>query len=100
MTITLVNTPEYDIKAEFLWFGVILHSDVHVPWTKGVRRRFRASLGALIRSLGHIPVYAFQTPTHDPKKRKFIRDVGGVFDHHRYTEEGERAEMFRFYSLD
>ena len=96
----LVQTPEYDISAEFLWFGVILHSNVYVKWTKGVRRRFRASLGALLRRLGHLPVYAFQTPSHDPMKRKFIMDVGGVLDHYRYTDEGERAEMYRFHPLD
>ena len=99
MTVPLVFTHEYSIRGEFLWFGVVLHSDVYVKWTKGVRRKFRADLGALIRRLG-VPVYAFQTPSHDPKKRKFIKDVGGVFDHYRFTDEGERAEMYRFHPLD
>lgn len=99
MVLTLINSPQYNLTAEFLWFGVILHSNVNVPWTKGVRSRFKADLQTALRSLPQ-PVYAFQTPSHDPMKRRFILSVGGVFDHHRYTEDGERAEMFRFRALD
>ena len=99
MTTTLIETSEYDIRAEFLWFGVILHSDVHVPWTKGVLKRFRQDLQKTICGLG-LPAYAFQTPTHDPKQRKFIRMVGGVYDHSRLTGDGEWAEMYRFPPLD
>lgn len=95
----LHQSPEYDISGEFLWFGVILHSDVNVPWTKGVRKRFIRDLQRVVNAVG-LPAYAFQTPTHDPKKRKFIRDVGGVLDHYRQTDDGEWAEMYRFHPLD
>lgn len=98
-TILLCETPEYDLRGEFLWFGVILHSEVRVPWTKGVRSRFINDLQRVLVALGR-PAYAFQTPSHDPKKRKFIRDVGGVLDHRRQTDEGEWAEMYRFHPLD
>lgn len=97
--IPLVRTPEYEIRGEFLWFGVILHADVHVTWTKGVRKRFRTDLDLILRHSGQ-PCWAFQTPTHDPKKRKFIQDVGGTYHHRRLTGDGEWAEMFLFPSLD
>lgn len=97
--IPLVIDPDFNIDGEFLWFGVILHAQVHVPWTKGVRERFRKSLKSLVSTLGQ-DAFAFQTPSHDPKKRKFIQDVGGRFHHYRFTEDGEKAEMYIFRPLD
>lgn len=97
---TLTKTPEFEIRGEFLWFGVVLHADVRVRWCRSVRKRFLKELGDVLRGLGNIPAYAFQTPSHDPKKQKFIKDVGGVFDHYRMTGDGERAEMYRFHPLD
>jgi hypothetical protein len=96
--ITLTQTPEYDIRGEFLGFGVILHSEVSVPWSKDVRTRFLHDLQGVISHIGK-PCFAFQTESHDPKKRKFIQSVGGIFDHYRITGDGENAEIFRFPSL-
>lgn len=93
--ITLIDTPEFAIKGEFLWFGVILHADVKVRYSKGVRNRFKKALSGVVKQLSG-PCYAFHTSSHDPKKRKFIRDMGGVFDHYRITCDGERAEMYLF----
>lgn len=97
--ITLIETDEFVIRAEFLWFGVILHGDVKVRYGKSVRKRVREAIQMVVRSLSG-PVYAFHTDSHDPKKRKFIRDMGGVFDHYRTTDDGERAEMYLFRPLD
>jgi hypothetical protein len=97
--VTLAQSPEFTIRGEFLWFGVILHGDVHVPWTKGVRKRVRDAIALIARSIS-LPVYAFQTPSHDPKKRKFIRDTGGIYDHRRQTDEGEWAEMYLYRPMD
>ena len=98
--IPLVRTDEFEIRGEFLWFGVILHGDFYVPWTKGVRERFLRAFKAILRDMAWTPAYAFQAPSHDPKKRKFIKDIGGVFDHFRLTGDGEWAEMYRFRPLD
>ncbi len=95
----LTQTPEFTIRGEFLWFGVILHADVHVRWTRGVRQRFRAAITQIVHSVW-LPCFAFQTPSHDPKKRKFIQDVGGTYHHRRLTDEDEWAEMFLFPRLD
>lgn len=95
----LIRTPEFEIRGEFLWFGVVLHADVYVLWTKGVRKRFRSALGLITRSLSQ-SCWAFQTPSHDPKKRKFIQDVGGVLHHRRLTPDGEWADMYLFRPLD
>lgn len=97
--ITLRWNPEYTLRGEFLWFGVILHCDVHVTWTKGVKERLKDDIQAVVKGSTR-PVYAFQTPSHDPKKRKFIKSLGGKLDHYRTTPDGERAEMYRFLALD
>lgn len=96
--ITLIKTKDYIIKGEFLWFGVILHSDVY-KWGKDIRKLYRKHIQLIASSVGQ-PVYAFQTSTHDPKKRKFIGDVGLTFHHFRLTETGEWAEMFTIRPLD
>lgn len=97
--ITLIRTPEYEIRGEFLWFGVVLHGDVRVPWTKGVRSRVRSAMAQIASSLTQ-PCWAFQAPSHDPKKRKFIQDVGGTYHHRRLTGDGEWADMFLFPVLE
>lgn len=97
--VTLIRTNEYDIRGEFLWFGVILHSDVFVRWSKGVRQRYREHLQMTARSLS-CPVYAYHSPSHDPLKRKFILDAGLVPHHRRLDGNGEWAEMFILRPLD
>lgn len=97
--ISLNFGPEYSVDLEFLWFGVVLHTTAHVPFTKGVLRKYRQDLDLIARSVS-CPVYAFQTPTHDPKKRKFIQRLGFQLHHFRMTEDGERAEMWTYRPLD
>jgi hypothetical protein len=95
----LVKTPEYEIRGEFLWFGVILHADVFVKFRREVKGRFTQSIKQIVRSLS-LPVYAFQTPSHDPLKLKFIKATGGQYHHKRYTPDGELAEIFIYRALD
>lgn len=97
--IPLVRTTEYEIRAEFLWFGAILHADVYVRWGKEVRKRFRRDLENVINGMS-CPAYAFQAPSHDPKKTKFIKDTGGVYHHRRLTGDGELADMYLYCTLD
>jgi hypothetical protein len=97
--VPLIRTSEFEIRGEFLWFGVILHADVYVMWSKGVRKRFLEAMALIRRSIA-LPLWAFQTPTHDPQKRKFIQDTGGVFHHYRWTPDGEKAEMYLYPPLD
>lgn len=97
--ITLIKTHEYEIRGEFLWFGVVLHADVFVRWCKGVRKRFKSHVRLIAQSISQ-PVYAFHTPSHDPLKRKFITDVGLVLHHYRTTGDGELAEMYLARPLD
>lgn len=97
--VVLVRTSEFEIRGEFLWFGVVLHADVHKTWGKGVKGRFIEALNEIRRSFS-VPLWAFQTPSHDPKKRKFIQGTGGVFHHYRWTPDGEKAEMYLYPPLD
>jgi len=97
--IILIRTPEYEIRGEFLWFGVVLHGDVFVRWCKGVRNRLKTHIDQIARSISQ-PVYAFHAPSHDPLKRKFIKDVGMVLHHYRTTGDGELAEMYLARPLD
>ena len=98
--VPIVDTEEYSITGEFHWIGLILHADVHVKWTKGVRKRFTKSVRDIVE-LSYLPVYTFFGPCHDNKLRKFILSVGGTFEHYRYDGEGHRSiEMFRFHALD
>ena len=87
------------MRAEVLWFGMILHGDVHKVWTDRRRRRLRGIIRD-IASRSFLPLYAFQTPKCDPKKLKFIRQLGGVFHHTTFTDEGDRADMYLFRPLD
>jgi hypothetical protein len=96
--VPLVRTPEYEIRGEYLWFGVVLHSDVFVRWTKEVKGRFKVDLSNIV-SQSVWPVYAFQSPSCDPLKQKFIESVGGTFEHSRQNDNGEMCRMYRFRSL-
>lgn len=98
-TLNLITTDEFTLKGEFLWFGLVLHCDVHVRWSKGVKERLKQSIQQLTRSVS-VPVYAFQTASHDAKKLKFIKEVGGIFHHRRTTGSQEMADMYLFTSLD
>ncbi|MDO5647376.1 hypothetical protein [Paracoccus sp. (in: a-proteobacteria)] len=91
--------PDYTVDLEFLWFGVVLHTTTKVPFTKRVLESYRRDLRLIASSLS-VPVFAFQTESHDPKKRKFIQRLGFRLDHMRTTAEGEWAEMFRYLPLD
>lgn len=98
---TIIDLPEFNITGEWvvdppMW---VLHSDVHSPWTKSLRKRYTEII-ARIATVANAPCFAFQAPSHDPKKRKFIQQVGGVLDHLAYTDDGELAEMFRFPPLE
>lgn len=93
--VILAQTEEFTLKGEFLWFGVILHCDVHVKWSKGVRERLKQTIRETVSSI-KVPAYAFQSNSHDPKKRKFIKDMGGILHHKRLTGDGEWAEMYLF----
>lgn len=96
----IIDRPEFNIKGEWVDEGFwMLHSDVHVPWTKELRKVFTETV-ARVATVSEAPVYAFQTPSCDPMKRKFIRQVGGVFDHVTRTDTGDMAEIYRFFPLD
>lgn len=97
--LTIYSDDEFSIHVETLWFGWILHGDVHVRWSQGVRKRLTQTMRAIVKLSGK-RCYAFQTPSHDPKKKKFIQSIGGTFDHYRFTPDGEKAEMYRFHTLD
>ncbi len=94
----LARTQEFIIYGERADFGIILHGYVGVPWSRSVLKRMAAEIAELATKLP--PLYAFQTASCDPRKRKFIQQVGGVFHHHRLTGDGEPAEMFWFPPLD
>ena len=93
------DTPDFVIRAESKVFGLVLHSDLKVPWTKTVRKSFRGHISSIVRHCG-VPVYAFQSPTCDPKKRKFIQIIGGTFNHILTDDDGVDCEMFLFHDLD
>ena len=95
----LTKTNEFEIRGEFLWFGVILHADVHVKFRKEVKDRFTHCIKQIARSLS-VPAYAFHAPSHDPLKLKFIQATGGQYHHKRYTPDGELAEIFIYRALD
>lgn len=95
----LVRTPEFEIRGEFLWFGVILHGDVFVKFTKEVKGRVTHGIQQIARSLS-LPVFAFHAPSHDPLKLKFIKATGGQYHHKRFTPDGELAEIFIYRPLD
>jgi hypothetical protein len=97
--VTLVSTEEFEIKGEFLWFGVILHGDMRTPWTKGVRLRLKKCITEIARSLSQ-PVYAFNHPSLGHKQVKFIQATGGEKHHKRLTPNGEMVQMFIYPSLD
>lgn len=80
---------------EFFWFGVIVHSSVRVPYSKGVFQKYKRDLDEIARCLSQ-PVYAFQAPSHDPKKRKFIQRLGFKHHHRRLTGDGEWADMYLY----
>lgn len=96
---TFVETPEYNIRGEFVWFGVILHSEVRAMWTKGLRGRFKRDLRH-VASCVSLPLYAFQAPYHDPKKQRFIRDVGMVRHHRRKDSKGVWCDLYLLRPLD
>jgi hypothetical protein len=100
MTVTtLVSNAEFEIRGEFLWFGVILHGDVHTTWSKGVRLRVTKCISEIARTLSQ-PVYAFVHPSFGQKHVKFIQATGGREHHKRLTPDGDMVQMFIYPSLD
>ena len=95
----LIDRPEYTFRGEFLWFGVILHHEVHVPYTKTVKRLVVQDLHLISASISQ-PIYVFQAPSHDPKKRKYILSLGFTLSHRLLTEDGEWAEIFSFNPIE
>ena len=91
----LIETPEYVIKGEFLWFGLILHSDVKVRWSKGVKKRLLKDLRLIVSST-YQQCFAFHSSTQPELQRKFIQSVGGVYNHRRRTDAGDMVEMYIF----
>jgi hypothetical protein len=90
----LTQREEYTLSAEFLWFGVVLHNEIHVRYTKTVKKRLVQDLRLIANSISS-PIFVFQTMTHDPLKMKFIESLGCFsFDHYRTTGEGEWAKMY------
>lgn len=96
----LAKTDEFEIRGEFLWFGLILHGDVLVPWNRGVKKKVCTAIREIVE-VSPWPCWAFHIPSyHAPKQRKFIQVTGGVFHHFRWTPEGERAEFYLYRPLD
>lgn len=95
----ILKRQRYTISVETMWFGHIIHGDVHGFYGRSVRQAIRADLSLLARSLSQ-PLYAFQCQSHDPKKERFIRGLGFVPDHRRMTGDGEWADMYRWPTLD
>lgn len=87
--------PEYSAKLEFLWFGVIAHTTLNVPYSKGLLKKYRCDLDMISRSVAQ-PLYAFHTHGLGPTQRKFVQRVGFNFHHRRMTDDGEWAEMFLY----
>jgi hypothetical protein len=97
MTYEILNTPEVDLRGEWIDEGSfwVLHLTVHVRWNKGLRKRLRHTLRDIATLSSH-PVYAFQAPSCDPKKRKFIQQAGGVYSHSTIKDDGEECDLYRF----
>ena len=94
----LCHRPDFTTYGEFLWFGCVLHVDVR-KWNKTVRQEVRKTLRVIASSL-RVPVFAFQSPSCDPKKEKFIKDIGMSHHHRRLTASGEWADMYSIRPLD
>lgn len=91
-------SPYYSIDLEFLWWGVIAHTTVHKIYNKTVLIKYKHDLNLIASNLSQ-PMYCYQTSRHDQKNRKFITRLGFHFHHFRYTEDGEKAEIYHFEPL-
>ncbi len=94
-TYVVVDDSDFRLTSEWVDGFWVLHCDVFTRWSKTTLTRLRGLLKR-VAEVSEYPVYAFQTPSHDPLKRKFIQQVGGILEHERLTPDGEIAEMFRF----
>lgn len=95
MKTALCSGSNFVLSGEFLWFGLVLHCDIFGYCGQSTLRDIRQTT-SLIASSVSIPVYAFQTETCDPLKRKFIKAVGGRLHHTRMTDTELSAEMYVF----
>ena len=92
---TIFDSDGICLTAEFCGDFWVLHCTVEGPWTKSRLLGLRTVL-RMAAAQTPFPVYAFQTPSCDPLKRKFITQCGGVWERTMTTDTGQIADMYRF----
>lgn len=99
MLYPVVNNDTINLTAEWCGGFWMMHCDVKTAWSKSLRDAM-TDLMKRVATVSEYPVFAFQGPSCDPKKRKFIRQIGGIPDHFAQNDKGELVEVFRFSPLD
>lgn len=94
--ICVVERPEYTIYFEYVAELLILHGDVHVPYTATICRRIQADIATLNRLMCRTPLRAVHYDSQGPKHLKWLRSQGFTFERLEVDASGEICELHRY----
>ncbi len=89
---TVINRPEYTVKAETADFGRVFHISVHTVWSKRLKALVSFDLARLHLAFGPLHAAVFGA---NPKLRKFLGLIGFEYDQQRTNSKGEQFDFYR-----